>query len=74
MAVMSTPEFMRAYIRRGREYRVPVLLNKQIPSFEAVRAKMNLTSKDVVTDYLYQAYPEVYNTQGMEKFYENIFE
>lgn len=72
MAVMSTPEFMEAYIKKGREYKVPVLLNKEIPTFEAIREKMNLTSKDVVTDYLYQAYPEVYNTQGMEKFYEGI--
>ncbi|WP_300436922.1 polysaccharide deacetylase family protein [Christiangramia sp.] len=72
MAVMSTPEFMEAYIKKGREYKVPVLLSKQFPAFEMLKEKMEFTSKDVVTDHLFQAYPEAYNTQGMENFYEDI--
>jgi len=72
MAVMSTPDFMEAYIKKGREYRVPVLLNKQFPAFEILEEKMQFNSKDVITDHLYQAYPEAYNTQGMDKFYVDI--
>lgn len=71
-AVMSTPKFMEIYINKGREYKVPVLLNKQFPGFEIVEDRMEFTSKDVFTDYLFQAYPEVYNSQGMEKFYTDI--
>lgn len=70
-AVMSTPEFIKAYIEKGREYEVPVLLNRQIPALSEMQ-DFEFTEKDVFVDSVYQAYPEVFNEKGMEKFYEEI--
>ena len=71
-AVMSTPEFLEAYIRKGREYQVPVLLNREIPALEELRSRMTLTNRDILTDRVYQANPEIYSKQGMEDYYEQV--
>ncbi|MCM4156286.1 polysaccharide deacetylase family protein [Gramella sp. AN32] len=70
-AVMSTPEFLKAYIKKGREYKVPVLLNSKIEALSEL-GDFELTEKDVMVDSVYQAYPEVYTSKGMEIFYEEI--
>ncbi|MDT0647615.1 polysaccharide deacetylase family protein [Zunongwangia sp. F260] len=70
-AVMSTPEFLEAYIKKGREYRVPVLLSNDLPALEELKTRMDLTSKDVIVDHLYQASPETFKG-GMEAFYEDL--
>ena len=70
-AVMSTPEFIKAYIEKGREYKVPVLLNREIPVLEEMQ-DFEFTEKDVFVDSVYQAYPEVFNEKGMDRFYEEI--
>lgn len=70
-AVMSTPEFLQAYIKKGREYRVPVLLSREIPALQEME-DFTFTEKDVFVDSVYQAYPEVFNEKGMELFYEEI--
>ncbi|TRO67135.1 polysaccharide deacetylase family protein [Christiangramia sabulilitoris] len=72
LAVMSTPEFMEAYIKKGREYRLPVLLSDRLPAFQVLEEKMEFTDRDIITDHLYMANPEIYASQGMETFYENI--
>jgi len=70
-AVMSTPEFLKAYIKKGREYEVPVLLNREIPALREMK-DFEFTEKDVFVDSVYQAYPEVYNDKAMDRFYEDI--
>lgn len=71
-AVMSTPEFLEAYIKKGREYKVPVLLNREIPALKELESKMKLTPRDVIADDVYQANPEIYNSMGMEEYYEDV--
>ena len=70
-AVMSTPEFLEIYIKKGRKYGVPVLLSREIESFKQVESKMELTSKDVIVDKVYQANPDVFKS-GMEAYYEDV--
>lgn len=70
-AVMNSPELLKVYIEKGRAHKVPVLLSRQIPAM-AEMGDFELTEKDVVVDSVYQAYPEVFNGIGMEKFYEEI--
>ncbi len=70
-AVMSTPEFLEIYIRKGRKYRVPVLLSREIESFNQVQSKMELTSKDVIVDNVYQVNPDSFKS-GMEAYYTDV--
>tara|TARA_R110002020_G_scaffold125281_11_gene282448 strand:- start:499 stop:1431 length:933 start_codon:yes stop_codon:yes gene_type:complete len=69
--VMSTPEFLEAYVKVGREYELPVLLSNEIPHLQQVGDKMNFTEKEVIVDYMYQANPEYYKN-GMAKFYTDM--
>ncbi|MBZ9730070.1 polysaccharide deacetylase family protein [Salegentibacter sp. JZCK2] len=71
-AVMSTPDFLEVYIRKGREYKVPVLLSRDIPSFKEIESRLELTPRDIITDYVYQANPEIYSNKGMKIYYEEI--
>ena len=71
-AVMSTPEFLETYVEKGREYKIPVLLSRDNPSFKEIESKLNLTPRDIITDYVYQANPEIYSSKGMEKYYEEV--
>ncbi len=71
-AVMSTPEFLEVYIKKGREYKVPVLLNRDIPALKEIESRIKLTPRDIVADNVYQANPEMYSSKGMEMFYEDI--
>lgn len=58
-------EFLKVYIQLGRDYRIPVMLSKQ----------MNLTqltnNKDVVVDMVYTATPPDFST-GMENYYTKV--
>ncbi|MCP9198582.1 polysaccharide deacetylase family protein [Gramella sp. GC03-9] len=71
-AVMSTPDFLEKYIKKGREYQVPVLLSREIVAFEELESRLELTSRDIITDHVYQANPEIYSNLGMEKYYEKV--
>lgn len=70
-AVMSTPAFLETYIKKGREYGVPVLLSREIESFKEVESKMEITSKDVIVDNVYQATPDIFKS-GMDAYYEDV--
>ncbi len=67
-AVAATPEILSAYIKVGREFRLPVLLTQQIS-----RAGIPLTERDVVLDSLYQATPQYYES-GMAAYYTEVIE
>ncbi|MUP44434.1 ChbG/HpnK family deacetylase [Gramella sp. BOM4] len=71
-AVMSTPDFLEEYIKKGREYKVPVLLSREIPALDELETRMELTNRDIITDHVYQATPEIYSDLGMEKYYEKV--
>ena len=72
-ATLVKPEFLAAYIKLGREYRVPVLLNKEhlklIGGYDNLSAYAN--DKDVIVDNIYMAMPSDYKL-GMTQYYENV--
>ncbi|GAB4038773.1 polysaccharide deacetylase family protein [Spirosoma gilvum] len=72
-AVLMKPEFLAAYIKLGREYRVPVLLNKE--HLKMVGGYDNLGSfvngQDVVVDNIYMALPADHQA-GMAQYYEKV--
>jgi hypothetical protein len=41
----------------GREYEVPVLLNRDIPALKEIESRIKLTSRDIEADNVYQANP-----------------
>lgn len=66
-AARRTEAFMRAYIKIGREYKVPVLLTHDEEILENIPLKEN----DVVVDALYQAFSQDYD-MGMEQYYTHL--
>ncbi|MDO9374720.1 MAG: polysaccharide deacetylase family protein [Bacteroidota bacterium] len=70
--LFGTPEYLQILVRLGREYRVPVLLNR-----EAFKVVFNLnldkyiSDKEVLVDKLYMAQPADFKT-GMAAFYTNV--
>lgn len=71
-ALFGRPDYLKLLIRLGREYRVPVLLNKSGPrSASNVRLDGFVTEKDVQLDALYTATPADHKN-GMEKFYTKV--
>ncbi len=70
-AIETTPELMEVYIKKGREYKVPVLLSRDMPSYAGVLKRVKLTPQDVIVDYSYQADPDVFS-KGMDSYYTNI--
>jgi predicted glycoside hydrolase/deacetylase ChbG (UPF0249 family) len=64
-------DYLKLLIRLGREYKVPVLLNKSGPrSAFNVNLAGFVTDKDVTVDAIYTASPGDYK-KGMENFYTN---
>ena len=72
-SVLVKPEFLAAYIKLGREYRVPVLLNKEhlklIGGYDNLSTYTN--ENDVVVDNIYMALPDDYKA-GMTQYYERV--
>ena len=65
-------DYLKLLIRLGREYKVPVLLNRAGPrSPFNEELKGFITDKDVMLDGIYTASPENFKN-GMENFYTNI--
>ena len=65
-------DYLKLLIRLGREYKVPVLLNRSGPrSPFNEELKGFITDKDVMLDGIYTASPEDFKN-GMENFYTNI--
>ena len=67
--MFGTTAFLELFIKLGREYKVPLLLNK-----DAFKMMFNIdidnyiTDKEVLTDKIFMAQPEDYKT-GMAKYY-----
>jgi chitin disaccharide deacetylase len=67
LAAFSHPIIREIYIKLGREFKLPVLLNNEIPipNFDS--------KKDIIIDRLYHARPEDYQI-GFSSYYRNILE
>ena len=65
-------DYLKALIKLGREYKVPVLLCKPIFKLAFhIDLDSLTTDKDVTIDMIYMAYPQDYKN-GMENFYTGI--
>ncbi|HEY5749678.1 MAG TPA: polysaccharide deacetylase family protein [Chryseolinea sp.] len=67
--VLANLDFLKTYIKLGHDYKVPVLLNRDIVNmFGAANFNGLLTDKDVMLDKIVMASPAEY-AKGMKNFY-----
>ena len=75
-SVMAKPEFISVYIKLGREYKVPVLLNGDVLNTDAAikSLKIYATEKDIVVDKVWMAADEDYQggADGMVQYYTKV--
>jgi len=70
--VLANPEFLKTYIKLGHEYKVPVLLNRDIINmFGGGNLNGALSDKDVILDKIFMASPADY-AKGMKDFYTGV--
>lgn len=72
-AAMSTPEFLESYIKIGKEFQVPVLLDKRMPFLEEDSIKALLDERSILVDYTTTANPVNFEN-GMDAFYTEVLE
>lgn len=70
-AAASTPEFLAAYIKIGKEFRLPVLLDGRVYAMGNTIAAL-LNEKDVVADAIPTKLPED-QEQGTNQYYTHLF-
>lgn len=63
-------DFLKAYIKTGHEFRVPVFLPRQLEALLKVKLDTMISDKDVIVDYMLSASPEDLKT-GFKIFYTN---
>jgi len=69
-AVLYRPDFLKAYIKAGHDFRIPVFLPRQIETALKIKLDSMITEKDVVVDYVLGAEPKDFKN-GMKSFYTN---
>ena len=67
--LFGNAEYLKTLIKLGREYKVPVLLSKQVLRFNP---DSFINAQDVVLDMIYTAMPQDYKN-GMENYYTGVF-
>ena len=69
--VFNSPEVFEAYLRVGREYKIPVMVDRFFlkASSQAFRDKMQ--PEDVIIEQIYTASPENFKS-GMGDYYESV--
>jgi chitin disaccharide deacetylase len=64
--------FLEVYIKLGREYKMPLLLNSDfLQHWAKIDISKILNDRDILTDYIYTATPQDY-AGGMKNYYTNI--
>jgi chitin disaccharide deacetylase len=73
-ALFGRADYLQILIKLGREYKVPVLLNKE-GARSALNANLDnfVNENDVLLDDIYTANPDNYK-KGMENYYTDIFQ
>jgi predicted glycoside hydrolase/deacetylase ChbG (UPF0249 family) len=66
--VVSTPEFLKVYIKLGREYKVPVMLSREISKLFKINLADYTSEKDIIVDKFIMATWETY-IHGMKEYY-----
>jgi len=64
-ALYLNPEYLTVYKKIGKEYKLPILLNKDYLTSFGLNTEKNLDKGDIVVDNLYMAFPED-TKKGME--------
>ena len=63
-------DFLKAYIKTGHEFRIPVFIPRQLETVLKVKLDTMISDKDVLVDYILTASPEDFK-KGMKNFYTN---
>jgi len=71
-AAVGTPEYIAAYMKVGKEFKLPVLLDSRIYALDNPEIKSLLDEKTVVVDNIYTALPGDYE-KGMAQYYTSVF-
>lgn len=70
-AATSKPEYLETYIRLGKEYKLPVLLNKQVYARANENTKKMFDDNTIIIDQVAGASPNDFDA-GMAAFYTDI--
>ena len=71
-SLLINPEFLTIYLNLGREYKLPVLLNKEgAKNYFNIDLEAYTTDDDILVDYAFMAMPENYKN-GLDKTYTEI--
>ena len=71
-SLFASPEYLQILLKMGREYNVPVLLNKEgFKQAYSIDLDKYTTDKDVLVDKILMAAPKDFDS-GMDKFYTNV--
>ena len=70
-AAVSTPEFMAAYLRVGRAFDLPVLLDKRVYEMTAPEIRNLIDDRTVIMDNIYSMTPADF-TAGPEQYYKSL--
>lgn len=63
------PEFLKIYLKLGREYKLPILLNKEVANnYFNIDLEAHITVDDILVDFIFMAMPENYEN-GLDKIY-----
>jgi predicted glycoside hydrolase/deacetylase ChbG (UPF0249 family) len=67
--VLSTAAYLQVFIKLGREYKVPVLLNRQVEkAWFNIDLDSYINEKDIVVDNVFMAMPDDFKN-GMDNYY-----
>lgn len=67
---LSRPDFLKSYIKIGHEFKIPVLLIRQLETSLNIKLDTMITENDVIVDTIVSASPENFKT-GFKDFYIN---
>ena len=68
--VLYRLDFLKAYIKTGHEFRIPVFIPRQLEAPLKIKLDTLMSDKDVIVDYILTASPEDLK-RGMKNFYTN---
>jgi hypothetical protein len=68
--VLYRLDFLKAYIKTGHEFRIPVFIPRQLEAPLKIKLDTLISDKDVIVDYILSASPEDLK-KGMKNFYTN---
>lgn len=71
-SVGAKPEFFRVYKELGREYNLPVLINKQLLEMVGLHAEEHLTDKDLALDYAYVGKFADFEKGNLTGYYDEV--